>query len=501
MHRHSTRRLCAAVAGLAAVCGITVPGAAGAAPAAQFPARPLAQPARLLAASGTALPAAAPGARLWVARYSGPGNGDDQAFSVAVSPGGTRVFVTGTSQGATSHYDSATVAYSAVTGARLWARRYNGPGNGDDHAYSVAVSPDGARVFVTGTSEGVGHSAFGYATVAYNAFTGAQLWARRYLGPGNGFSTAWSVAVSPGGSRVFVTGSSQGAGSGQDSATVAYSAATGTQLWAQRYNGPANGSDYALSVAVSPGGSRVFVTGSSQGAGSGYDYATVAYSAATGTRLWVQRYNGPGNGDDHASSVAVSPGGSRVFVTGSSQGAGSGYDYATVAYSAATGTRLWVQRYNGPGNGDDHASSVAVSPCGTRVFVTGDSQGARSHQDYATVAYSAATGTRLWVQRYNGPGNGDDHASSVAVSPCGTRVFVTGDSQGVGSAFAADYATVAYSAATGTRLWVQRYNGPGNSYDVATSLAVSPGGTRVFVTGISLGRATGFDYATVAYRP
>ena len=375
MHRHGTRRLCAAAAGLAAVCGITVPGAAGAAPAAQFPARPLAQPARLLAASGTALPAAAPGARLWVARYSGPGNGDDQAFSVAVSPGGARVFVTGTSQGATSHYDSATVAYSAATGTRLWARRYNGPGNGDDHAYSVAVSPDGARVFVTGASEGVGHSAFGYATVAYNAATGAQLWARRYNGPGNGFSTAWSVAVSPGGTRVFVTGSSQGTGSGQDSATVAYNAATGAQLWAQRYNGPANGSDYALSVAVSPGGTRVFVTGSSQGVGSGSDYATVAYNAGTGARLWVRRYNGPANGNDGASSVRVSPGGTRVFVTGDSQGARSHQDYATVAYSAATGTRLWAQRYNGPANGNDHASSVRVSPGGTQVFVTGDQPG------------------------------------------------------------------------------------------------------------------------------
>ena len=498
MHRHSTRRLCAAAAALAAVCGITVPGAAGGAPAAQVPARPWAQPARLLAVSGTALPAAAPGARLWVARYSGPGNGDDQAFSVAVSPGGARVFVTGTSQGVASHYDFVTVAYSAATGAQLWGRRYNGPGNGDDHAYSVAVSPDGARVFVTGTSEGVGHSAFGYATVAYNAVTGAQLWARRYNGPGKG-GVAWSVAVSPGGTRVFVTGSSQGAGSGQDSATVAYSAATGAQLWVARYNGPGNGNDFALSVAVSPGGTRVFVTGSSQGAGSGYDYATVAYSAATGARLWVARYNGPGNGDDQVSSLRVSPGGTRVFVTGGSQRAGSGQDYATVAYSAATGARLWVARYNGPGNGDDGAGSVAVSPGGTRVFVTGGSQGAGSGQDYATVAYSAATGARLWVARYNGPGNGNDGAGSVAVSPGGTRVFVTGDSQGSGSG--QDYATVAYSAATGARLWAQRYNGPGNSLDGATSLAVSPCSTRVFVTGISLGRATGFDYATVAYRP
>ena len=332
MHRHSMRRLCAAAAGLAAVCGIAVPGVAGAVPAARVPARPVAQPARLLAASGTALPAAAPGARLWVARYNGPANGNDSPFSVAVSPGGTQVFVTGFSQGARSGSDYATVAYNAATGARLWARRYNGPANRDDSANSLAVSP--------------------------------------------------------GGTRVFVTGDSQGDRSQQDYATVAYSAATGARLWAQRYNGPANGDDHASSVAVSPGGTRVFVTGSSQGTRSALDldYATVAYNAATGARLWARRYNGPGNGTDSATSLAVSPGGTQVFVTGD-QGVGSGSDYATVAYNAATGAQLWARRYNGPGNGDDSAWSVAVSPGGTRVFVTGSSQGARSAQDYATVAY------------------------------------------------------------------------------------------------------------------
>ena len=251
MRKHSTHGLCAAAAGLAVVCGITVPGAAGAVPAAQVPARPWAQPARLLAASGTALPGAAPGARLWVARYSGAGNGEDEGLSVAVSPGGARVFVTGISWGGTSGYDLATVAYSAATGARLWAQRYNGPGNGNDYGGSVAVSPDGTRVFVTVPSPGVG--------------------------------------------------------TGQDYATVAYSAVTGARLWVQRYNGPANRDDYAGSVAVSPGGTRVFVTGTSQGTGSGQDYATVAYSAATGARLWVKRYNGPANRDDDAARWRSAP--------------------------------------------------------------------------------------------------------------------------------------------------------------------------------------------------
>ena len=98
----------------------------------------------------------------------------------------------------------------------------------------------------------------------------------------------------------------------------------------------------------------------------------MAYSAVTGARLWVQRYNGPGNGSDEAYSVAVSPGGSRVFVTGGSRGTRLGPDYATVAYSAATGARLWVTRYNGPASYDDAARAVAVSPGGRTVYVTGE---------------------------------------------------------------------------------------------------------------------------------
>jgi WD40 repeat protein len=363
-------------------------------------------------------------------------------------------------------------------GARLWVERYNSPGNGNDQASSVAVDRRGKTVFVTGSVYG---NVSGSATIAYNAATGARLWVQR----NRSFDGVSAVAVSPRGNAVFITGSSFGRTSITDYATVAYNPATGAQLWVQRYHGPGKGINRATSVAVSPDGEMVFVTGSS-GVYPGYDYATVAYNAATGARLWVQRYNGPGNLYDYASSVAVGRNGT-VFVTGTSYGGASDFDYATVAYNPATGARLWVQRYNGPGNGLDEARSVAVDRKGRTVFVTGRSTGTPAYiTSYATVAYNAATGARLWVQRYNGPSNASV-ANSVAVSRNGT-VFVTGESYGVSSS--SDYATVAYNALTGARLWVQRYNGPGNLSDDASSVAVDRKGKTVFVTGRSSGGAS-----------
>ncbi len=134
----------------------------------------------------------------------------------------------------------------------------------------------------------------------------------------------------------------------------------------------------------------MFVTGYSRGTTSRSDYATVAYNASTGAQLWVSRYNGPGHGNAAASGIAVSSGGWKVFVTGYSYGgAVTNRDYATIAYDSRTGTRLWVSRYNGPGNGTDEASAIAVNRNGNRVFVTGSSYSRASRAGYATIAYSS----------------------------------------------------------------------------------------------------------------
>ena len=232
----------------------------------------------------------------------------------------------------------------------------------------------------------------------------------------------------------------------------------------------------------------MYVTGQSYGGASGYDYATVAYDPA-GRQLWVRRYTFPGGNTDDAHSVAVSPDGKTVYVTGQSWGGqATAWDYATVAYNAATGAQQWVKRYNGPGNAYDLASSVAVSPNSGTVYVTGQSAGTSSGADYATIAYTAAAGAQQWINRYNGTGNGTDIATSLAVNPASGTVYVTGQSVATSGLY--DYATVAYSAA-GAQQWVKR---PAGSVLYPSSVAISPTTGAVVVTGSNTGDYTTAAY-------
>ena len=113
-----------------------------------------------------------------------------------------------------------------------------------------------------------------------------------------------------------------------------------------------------------------------------------------------------------------------------------------------------------------------------------------------TPAHAQAGYDPDWVAHYSSGNSGDfAFAFATAVDTSG-NVYVTGSSYGPNGL--ADYATVKYSS-SGDQLWVQRYNGPDDNWDVATELVLDSGG-NVYVTGHSY-NASAFDYVTIKYSP
>ena len=429
---------------------------------------------------------AAPGDEAWAERFDLEGL-EDAGFAVVADSDGSRVFVGGWATSATTGNDFLTIAADAATGQTLWTRRFRGPGR--DTILGVALRPNDGLLFVTGTSEAPNGQTH-IRTIAYETPSGHVRWMRKFH---DVVGNPAAIAVSPDGGTVVVAGGSVGALGRDQMVTIAYRAATGAQEWVRRYDGAGDRPDTGVSLAVGAGSARVFVTGIRDGAGDQHDYLTIAYRISDGSPAWMRTYDGPASGKDEPRGLALSSDGSTVFVTGRSRAAT--HDYATVAYRAGSGRRLWVRRYDGPA-GDDLALDVVATA--DAVFVTGSSEGVSSGGDVATIAYDADTGMRLWVERFDGPDGGDDAGVAIAASSDEAEVFVAGSDLAAGST---DFATIAYAADDGQPLWDAHYQGPAGVTDFAIDVAVDPLGARVFVTGSSWTGPTSAtsDAATIAY--
>lgn len=272
------------------------------------------------------------GAERWVSRWDGVGERhSDSPFAIDINSSGDMLYLTGWSYGHGEYNnDYGTIAVDAAgedAGTILWTARYDGVGvRAPDQASDLVVSPDDATVFVTGMSDDVDGGPpfsvnYGYATVAYDAITGVQLWESRKQWPETTFNAPNSIAIDPTGQRLIVTGQ---AGSGQlDFGTIAYDPLTGHEIWSDRYGLEQYDFELGKQVVMDPGGGTAYVTGISSKSpprllpgvvlyAPNADLLTIAYDVMTGERRWLARFNPSVTDFVSVQTMAVFPDASRI---------------------------------------------------------------------------------------------------------------------------------------------------------------------------------------------
>ena len=323
---------------------------------------------------------AATGNRLWVKKFNGAGNGGDYGFAIAVNAAG-EVYVTGRSDaGGGLGQKYTTIKYDAAGNVVAgWPSVYTGPlSTTFDQAQAIKLDASG-NAYVTGKSGTAGTENFLTMKIGSN---GIVAWAKKYNGTQNTEDNALALVLDNSATNVYVGGYSFRTGAVQDYMTIKYNASTGDSLAAASYNGPLGSTDQLTAMAID-NSNNVYVTGYSAAVTSGYDYATIKYNSNL-SQQWLQRTSN--SGSDFPFFITVDNASGYVFVTGSSFGSGTGYDYLTISYTS-TGTFNWEKRENSSSSGNDYASGIAVQDT-DRIFVTGSANFSGTGIAFYTLRYS-----------------------------------------------------------------------------------------------------------------
>ena len=358
---------------------------------------------------------------------------------------------------ASSDFADIFVAKLDADGNWLWAK--SAGGIWEDNGYGIAVDAEG-NCFITGDF----YDAANFGPFALSSSDDSDCYIAKLDTNGN-----WLWAKSAGGSgrdhgigvgadsdgNCFVTGwfsntaafdSLSVTSSGGWDVFVAKLDADGNWLWVNRAGGLQD--DGGLGISVDNQGS-VYVTGTFK------DNAAFGDSILTsrgGSDIFVAKLDNNGNwlwavpaggsGGDLGSGIATDSAGNSYITAsasgtvyfGANQFSGLGSVDIYAAKLDADGNWLWIRQAGG--TGPDHSGGIAVSPCGSRVVLTGDF--------YSTAAFGAsslvssggndiftagldADGNWLWVKQAGGPW--EDYGTGVAMDATGNS-YVTGNFDG-----------------------------------------------------------------------
>ena len=299
----------------------------------------------------------------WRLEYDGRAGLSDVPKALALDDQGN-IYLTGNSMEGNSGFTPPDLLVLKINpdGIQRWAYHYDGFQEYDE---GIDMLVDGlGNVYVVGHSNDT-QSKPDMVIIKLDSL-GNEVWVDRYAGASGSNDLPVGLALSADEGSLYVTGLSNESGS-TDILVLKYDR-NGLRQWTRVYDNPQQTGDEPDAIAVSMDG-NVHVAGTIGGSlfDTERNFVLLQYDAA-GNLNWVADYNGPGDSWDDLNAMTLDVQG-NVYVTGQSNGNGSGPDFATLRFNAV-GQMEWEQRFSSTGEKSDQAMDIAVDGQGN-VYVVG----------------------------------------------------------------------------------------------------------------------------------
>ncbi len=342
---------------------------------------------------------------LWSLHYASPEGVDEGALDMVLDSQDD-IFITGYAMIGSQGKQALTMKISGSNGSIIWTDTFGGSDAEHDLAWDIVIGSDDNPV-ISGIVLESGAVA-NYFVRKMDSSDGSVIWDKRGTeAQYNVDSRGTWLSIMDNGDVVMAQRTF--GSNGYDIYLHRFAASNGSTVWSRTFDGPTHGGDEPRDMIVDSE-DNLLICGV-QDISWNYNYMVLKIDGDTGDTLWNANYDGPPGWYDVASSIAEGPDGT-VLVTGLSDGTGTGWDWATIAYNSSDGAQVWEKRFDGPTSQSDEASHVIASPEG-EVFVTGYGYGDGSNKDMFTVCYQvettsavgetplAASFSRAWPNPFN----------------------------------------------------------------------------------------------------
>ncbi len=320
---------------------------------------------------------------LWSQHYASPEGVNEAALGMALDSQ-DNVFITGRAQVGAQNEQAMAMKLAGGNGDILWMDTFGGSAAANDISWGLVIGSDDHPV-ISGFVVEAGDAA-NYFVRKMNNTNGDVIWDKRGPEAQNNDTSRGTWLSLMGNDDVVMCQRVFGA-NGYDVYLHRFAGSDGSDVWIRTFDNPSHSGDDPKAMACDADGNLLVV--GVQDISWNYNFMILKFDGESGETLWSAGYDGPPGWYDVASTVTSGPNGS-VIVSGLSDGTGTGWDWATVAFDGDDGSQIWEMRFDGPTSQSDEPSHVVANNAG-EVFVTGYGYGEGTNKDMFTICYQVTT--------------------------------------------------------------------------------------------------------------